>query len=744
MKLKLGNRDGKLKRIIERILKALPKRQVKLRNPFKAIKFINKMKEPEKGFMFLNNIKIRNKLLVMVFITGFIPITILSMLIMNNASRKIEIEILKSNELFTTLTHERINEYFYNREVDGKMLASSKIIRDGIEELNSFNKNESEKQIILKEFQSYLDIAIEKHEYTDIFLTDKYGEVIFSNRYAKLDIAPLIFSGDFCGEAMKGHQNWSGVFRNSFIEDNLMVLATPVYSRTDNTNPIGTLNIVLNQGKINAIVQNGIDKIGITGDAYLIDAEGLFLTNTMKEGDLQRRALEDFLDTEAVAILSEPINSGDSMFNETKTYKGYRGKDVIGTLSIAKIGNSFVGLVIEVEEEEAYGSILDLRRSIFISILIIIGIFTMLTIKMAQSISKPIGEVIGITNELADYNLRSETIVVKSKRADEIGDLERAVMTIRSNLKDIIKAVEKSAWEVASASEELKINAQQSSQSIDGVANTISEIAQRSINQAENAGESSRKSRELSYILLEDVDNLKQMTKATNEVRDLVETGLEIIKVLSQITNQSSEANRKVHINILKSNDSSKKIEEASKLIMAIADKTNLLALNAAIEAARAGEQGRGFAVVAEEIRRLAEQSKESTRIIDGIVNNLHKDNKEVVETMEDLITISKEQVDSVNLTKDKYIEIAEAIKTADSKVAILNESSLKIDKMTAEVEDKIQGLAAMTKENSRSIKEVAESMEEQTASIQEITSASEGLDVLAQHLQRLVGKFEI
>lgn len=214
--------------------------------------------------------------------------------------------------------------------------------------------------------------------------------------------------------------------------------------------------------------------------------------------------------------------------------------------------------------------------------------------------------------------------------------------------------------------------------------------------------------------------------------------------MLSKTTEASSYANKKVHFNINKSNESSKKIERASKIIMDIADKTNLLALNAAIEAARAGEHGKGFAVVAEEIRHLAEQSKESTKTIDEIVNNLRKDNAEVVETMENLINIYKEQVDSVNLTRDKYMEIAETIKIAEAKVSTLNDSSLSIDKMGAEVESRIQRLATITEENFENIKQVAEAMEEQTSSVTEITSATESLDLLAQHLKVLVRKFKI
>ena len=234
------------------------------------------------------------------------------------------------------------------------------------------------------------------------------------------------------------------------------------------------------------------------------------------------------------------------------------------------------------------------------------------------------------------------------------------------------------------------------------------------------------------------------MTKSTNKVIELVDSGLDLIRFLSVTTQESSQINNEVQISIRKSNESSKKIEAASKLIMTIADKTNLLSLNAAIEAARAGENGRCFAVVADEIRKLAEQSKESIKIIDEIVNNLYKDNSDTVGAMDDLINISKKQVDSVTLTKEKYLDISRAIKETEFKMEDLNKSSLKIDAMREEVEEQIQKLASVTQENAASIIQVSSSIQEQTASVVEISTASEGLATLAQGLKQLVLKFNV
>src|SRR5690606_19388157 len=113
---------------------------------------------------------------------------------------------------------------------------------------------------------------------------------------------------------------------------------------------------------------------------------------------------------------------------------------------------------------------------------------------------------------------------------------------------------------------------------------------------------------------------------------------------------------------IFKLDEASKEIEKIVVTISDIAEQTNLLALNAAIEDARAGEAGRGFSVVAEEVRKLAEQSGQSSRQIAELISNIQYEIDETVKAMESNNREVDSGVHSVTESSNKFSDILNEI----------------------------------------------------------------------------------
>lgn len=140
---------------------------------------------------------------------------------------------------------------------------------------------------------------------------------------------------------------------------------------------------------------------------------------------------------------------------------------------------------------------------------------------------------------------------------------------------------------------------------------------------------------------------------------------------------------------IINVNEQTEKIDEMVNIIISVAAQTNLLALNASIEAARAGESGRGFAVVANEIKKLADHTKESVNYIQESVRNLR------------------------NQIQDST--------TAIEKASI---SFLKGKESLDEVNTVIEAVEVSSQEIERNMKQINANIEQQTASSQEVSSS--------------------
>lgn len=691
----------------------------------------------------MKNLNMRTKLIVLGIIVGLLPMVIVGIITFGSASNELTTSVLKTNTVFSTLTKDQLSSFFRERKGDGKVIAASDSIVASLEIVTNSSSNKAQKKEAKKKMENHLSLALEEYGYTDIFVTNAKSEIVYATKRSDVLEGANLSTNVNIKKALEGEQNWSKLSYAELIDNNAMILATPIYNSA-HKKVIGTLAILIDQEKLNDIVHDGVETLGQSGDAYLVDADGLLYTETRLGSYTEKAALKEMLTTKATKLLKTEIENKNTKFTYTGLYKDYLGNSVYGSLGVLQIGDQHLGLIIEVDEAEAFAGLADLKVVTIIIIIATMAISMTLLCLIARTITSPLSAVVKNTNHLADYDLTHEVEQKYLSREDEIGTIAKAVQKVIINLRELLGEVSVNAEKVASSGEELTATTQQASTASEEVANTINEISRGALEQAENTSKGSENLAGLSKLIEEDKDHIQQMDGAATTVSRLVNEGLSISDKLATNTKANGDVAQVVYESILKTNDSSEKIGKASSVIAEIADQTNLLALNAAIEAARAGEAGKGFSVVAEEIRKLAEQSTESTKSIDDIITTLKNDAELAVKKMEEAAIIVGEQESCVKHTIENYEEISAATKLAEQAVEILVEASKIMEERKEEVQIVIQNLSAVAEENAASTQEASAAMEEQTASIEEIANASEGLAQLSMELQSLIERFKL
>lgn len=359
----------------------------------------------------------------------------------------------------------------------------------------------------------------------------------------------------------------------------------------------------------------------------------------------------------------------------------------------------------------------------------------------------PLKHFVSNYNEIIDRMKQGDLRLLKKLKEYEANKLFSKLMgSIASVLEEFVALV-KGSFEIVGlithATEQVYKHSDEAIHGIQEMNQMMQQISEGTTRQAAESQTGDALMDALSEEITLAYDNCKLIMEETEKISKVNKEGQVSIVALQERAENADHATYEISQTIHLLMEKMKDIALFVDTIENIASQTNLLALNAAIEAARAGEAGRGFGVVAEEIRKLADQSHNSTNEIKNLVASIEIETSTVNEAMTKMNRVSEKEKEAVHSAHDVFHKIAQSIDAITQKIILTNQAISKVNRDKDQVNHIIEEVAAVTQETATHTEESASFVEEQVALMEqvkaEISSLSDTVDLLNQKLKKYI-----
>jgi methyl-accepting chemotaxis protein len=420
---------------------------------------------------------------------------------------------------------------------------------------------------------------------------------------------------------------------------------------------------------------------------------------------------------EKLSLLDDTIavrkkNGFEGALQVVVTDKGKKAMDEIRTLFDEM--KTEEKTLLQQRSSQVNASTLFTKNLIVWGILFAIILLALIGFMTSRNIAKPLAVLSATASRITAGDLSIN--ISPDERSDEIGVLTKAFRQMTDNFRSSITGITEgiallgsSASEILATTTQVSAAAAENVVAVNETTTTVEEVRQAvqlSSQKAKGVSESSQKLANVSHAGQKSVE---ETTMEINRIRVQMES---IAKTIVSLSEQSQS------------------IGGIIASVTDIADQSNLLAVNAAIEAAKAGEQGKGFAVVAQEIRSLAEQSKQATSEVRKILNDVQKATNMAV-------MVTEQGSKAVESGVKQAIQAGEAIKALTNATSEAVQAAIQI---VASSQQQVVGMDQIGK----AMENINQATAENSASIKQTEAAAKNINELGQKLKQLVSRYKI
>jgi methyl-accepting chemotaxis protein len=545
---------------------------------------------------------------------------------------------------------------------------------------------------------------------------------------------------DYLAKAFQGKIAFSEAIKSRATGRPIVTVAAPIYA------PNGkAINGAIVMGVETKFFTDIIDKlkIGSTGYAYLVDNKGFYITHPVKESILKVNVSQ----VKGMESIAAHI-AGDKKGNVEYVVDGVRK-----IAALAPVPVTGWSVVTTLPSDELFAPAATTRNTIVLAGLVFLALASLFFYFFSRTLTRPLECMVEAARKISRGNLDIDTL--DEERRDEIGILAKSfgfmVRSLREKAEiageiaggNLTVEVKPSSDEdllgkaLATMVEQLRRQVRETVEGVNILASAGSEIMASVAQMTSSSSETSVAVSETTTTVEEVKQTADMTTQKAKHVSDLGRKTVDISRVGTKAVEDTISGMERIREQVesiadmvVRLSEQSQAIGEIISTVSDLAEQSNLLAVNASIEAAKAGEHGRGFVVVAQEMRSLAEQSRQSTMQVRGILFDVQK-------AISSAVMATEQGNRAVETGVRLSTQAGEAIESLSASVEEATNASIQI---AASSQQQLIGMEQVV----RAMENVREASIQNALSTKQTEKAASDLHDLGQRMKELVSHYRI